>query len=407
MKIVLTTYGSRGDVQPMLALSLALQAKGHDVLLAAPPEKAGWAIALGCPFHPLGSDVTAFIDEMQNAHSLRPSACFVSFLRKELNSQFDLLPKIIAGADLVIGSSLTFALSTLTEFQGIEYRYIAFAPQMLPSGYHPFPAFQHQRLPKWVNRMTWRIAGLLDRFNFTRLINNHRRQLGLRPVRDAWRSILGRHVIVASDSAISKLPPDIDEPVATQTGYMHLNQADEHLPELDQFLAAGPPPIYAGFGSMPIRDQIRNVSIIVEAARLSGQRMVIGKFWEEPSEFSNAKDVFFIKRYPHLKLFPNMAGVIHHGGAGTTATTAISGVPQIIVPHLLDQYYWGYQVYRSKLGPHPIWRSELTSKKLATAIGECLSNDRIRQKAGEVAGIIQRRDSLEFAVNKILGSLSK
>ena len=407
MKIVLATFGSRGDVQPMLALSLALKSKGHDVLLAAPPEKAAWAKQLGCPFLPLGSDVTAFIDDMENAHSLRSAIRFVSFLRNELNAQFDLLPKIIAGADLVIGSSLTFALSTLAESMGIAYRYIAFTPQLLPSGYHPFPAFKHQRFPKWYNRMTWRIAAILDQFNIARLINNHRRQLGLKLIQDAWRHIMGQHVLVASDSVISKIPPDIDDQTFTQTGYMHLNQPDQHLAELDTFLEAGSPPVYAGFGSMPIRDQIRNVSVIVEGVRLSGQRAVISKFWDEPSEFSNSDDIFFITKYPHLKLFPHMAAVIHHGGAGTTASSAASGVPQIIVPHILDQYYWGHQIYQSKLGPSPIWRSQLTAKKLAAAIRECLSNQQIRKRAKEASGAIREKNSLEITVREILKSGSQ
>jgi UDP:flavonoid glycosyltransferase YjiC (YdhE family) len=171
MRIVLATFGSRGDVQPMLALSLALQSKGHNVLLAAAPEKAGWAEKLGCPFHPLGSNVTAFMADMQNAHSFASAVRFVSFLRNEINAQFDILPQIIAGAELVIGSSLVFALASAAEFMGIEYRYIAFAPQLLPSGYHPFPAFKHHGFPKWYNRMTWCTAKLLDQFNFTRLIN--------------------------------------------------------------------------------------------------------------------------------------------------------------------------------------------------------------------------------------------
>jgi UDP:flavonoid glycosyltransferase YjiC (YdhE family) len=389
----------------MLALSLALKSKGHNVLLAAPPEKTAWAKALGCPFHPLGNDVTAFIDNMDNAHTLRPAIHFVSFLRNELNTQFNLFPKIIAAADLLIGSSLTFALATLAESMGITYRFIAFAPQMLPSGHYPFPAFKHQRFPQWYNRMTWRVARVLDHYNITRLINNHRRQLGLMLIRDAWRHVMGRHVIVASDRAIAKVPPDIVEPAFTQTGYMHLNQPDQQLPELDAFLDAGPPPVYAGFGSMPMRDQIRNTTVIVEAARLSGQRAVIGKFWDEPSEFSNSADIFYIKKYPHLKLFPKMAAVIHHGGAGTTATTAVSGVPQIIVPHLLDQYYWGNQIYQSQLGPKPIWRSELTSKKLAEAIRQCLSNEQFRQKARQASGIIKQQDSLELTVTEIMKSM--
>jgi UDP:flavonoid glycosyltransferase YjiC (YdhE family) len=224
MKIVLATFGSRGDVQPMLALSLALKSEGHDVLLAAPPEKAAWAKQLGCPFYPLGSDVTAFIDNMDNAHTLRSAICFVSFLRNELNSQFSVFPKIIADSDLLIGSSLTFALSTLAESMGIAYRFIAFAPQLLPSGHYPFPAFKHQRFPMWYN---------------------------------------------------------------------------------------------------------------------------------------------------------------------------------------LDQYYWGNQIYQSQLGPSPIWRSELTSTKLAAAIRQCLSNEQFRQKARDVAGIIKQQDGLELTVREITGSKSK
>ena len=404
MKIVLATFGSRGDVQPILAFSLALKSAGHDVLLAAPPEKAEWAEQLGCPFHPLGGDVTAFIDGMRDAHSLCSALRFISYLRKEMISQFDIFPKIIAGADLVVGSSLVFALSTVAESMGIVYRYIAFTPQLLPSGDHPFMACKHHGLPRWYNRMTWRVAKMFDQFNLTWLINKKRKQLGLKPMQDAWLHILSQHVIVASDKVISKVPQDV-EPAFTQTGYMHLDQQDRHVPELEAFLSAGPPPVYAGFGSMPKQDQASNVPMIVHAVRSVGKRVVIAKFWDEPSKFSNSDDTFFIKGYPHLKLFPHMAAVIHHGGAGTTASSAISGVPQIIVSHILDQYYWGHQVYQSHLGSKPIWRSKLTSQKLASAIHECLSNDPIRQKAKAASEMINRQDGLEMTVREVLKTL--
>ena len=95
MKIVLATFGSRGDVQPMLALSLALKRAGHDTLLAAPPEKAEWAGKLGCPFHPFGGDITAFVDGMRDAHSVPSSISFINYVRKEVRYQFDTLPEII------------------------------------------------------------------------------------------------------------------------------------------------------------------------------------------------------------------------------------------------------------------------------------------------------------------------
>ena len=403
MKIVLITFGSRGDVQPMLALSLALQSAGHRVLLAAPPEKGEWARQLGCPFQPLGDNITAFIDDMKDAHSLRSAIHAVRYLRKEFISQFHLFPKIIAGADLVVGASLVGALSSVAESMGIPYRFMAFCPSMLPSSHYPSPVCKHQGFPGYYNRMTWRIGSIFNRFTLTALINGGRKQLGLHPVKDAWDHILGQRVIVASDKAVSTVPPDV-EPDVVQTGYLHLDQPDQHVEKLEMFLNAGSPPVYAGFGSMPKKDQMENVPIIVRAARSAGSRVVIAKFWEDRSEFSRSEDVFFISKYPHLKLFPRMAVIVHHGGAGTTAASAISGVPQIVVPHILDQYYWGRQVYRSHLGPKPIWRSRLTSPKLAAAIRESLSNDLIRKKARKVSGMINRHNSLDMAVRAVLGS---
>lgn len=144
---MLTTFGSCGDVQPMLALSLALKAAGHDVLLAGPPEKTAWADELGCPYQPLGSNLTDFIDQMKDVYSLHSGLRFVSYVRKEMVGQFGLLPEIISGADLVVGASLVFALSTVAEHMGIPYRYVAFTPQLLPSGQHPFPAVKTHGLP--------------------------------------------------------------------------------------------------------------------------------------------------------------------------------------------------------------------------------------------------------------------
>ncbi len=401
MKIVLATFGSRGDVQPMLALSLALQSAGHQVLLAAPPEKEAWVRQLGCPFTPLGSDITAFIDTMKDAHSIRTTIQFIRYLRKEFISQFRIFPKIIAGADLVVGASLVGALSSIAESMDIPYRFVAFSPSVLPSGYYPAPFCKRQGFPASYNRLTWQIGHMVNRLTVTALVNRERKKFRLKPVHEAWDSFLGQRVIVATDKAVSTIPPDV-EPDTVQTGYLHLDQPDQPFEALERFLNAGPPPVYAGFGSMPKKVQMDNVSLIVQAARSVGSRVVIAKFWKEPSEFSPCEDVFFIHKYPHLKIFPRMAGVIHHGGAGTTAAGAASGVPQIVVPHLLDQYYWGHQVYRSNLGPKPIWRHRINKQKLAEAIREILTNDQMRQKARKVSGMIDRQNSLNKAVHEVL-----
>jgi UDP:flavonoid glycosyltransferase YjiC (YdhE family) len=232
MKIVLATCGSRGDVQPMLALALGLQSRGHTVLLAGPPERKGWAEQLGCPYFPLGDDVTGFIDEISCAQELRSAVEFISFVRRGVADQFARLPAIIHGADLVVGSALNFALASLAESMGIAYRYIAFAP--------------------------------------------------------------------------------------------------------------------------------------------------------------------------HLHLFPRMAAIIHHGGAGTTAAAAISGRPQIIVPHVLDQYYWGRQIHRAGLGPKAIYRSRLKTANLAAAIDTCLSDASFRQTAVSTAATIRKTDGVASTIAELL-----
>jgi UDP:flavonoid glycosyltransferase YjiC (YdhE family) len=402
MKIVLATCGSRGDVQPMLALALGLQSRGHTVLLAGPPERKRWAEQLGCRYFPLGDDVTAFIDRMSYSRELKSAVDFISFVRRGVADQFTRLPIIIRGADLVVGSSLNLALSSVAESMGIAYRYIAFTPQLLASGDHPNPVIKSQWLHRGMNRLTWLMSRLADKIVMGPLINDHRRRIGLRPVADAWPCIFGSKVIVSSDKAISTIPPDAVPKDAIQSGYMHLPLSKPASEGLERFLESGPEPVYAGFGSMPRKDQIRCVSTIVQATRLAGRRVVIAKFWEEPSVYRNAPDIFFIRSYPHLHLFPRMAAILHHGGAGTTAAAAISARPQIIVPHVLDQYYWGRQIHRIGLGPKAIYRSRLKTANLAAAIDTCLSYACFRQTAASAAAAIRRTDGVASTITELL-----
>ena len=404
MKIVLMTCGSRGDVQPMIALTLALQAAGHDALLAGPPEKANWAGRLGCLYIPLGSDLTAFIDTLDGVQTPGDELRFIKQVRRDVDAQFQHIPDIIGGADLVVGSSLIFALSSIAEREKIACRCVVFSPQVLPSSHHPHPVFRLQGMPAWWNRAGWQLAGLLDRFNFTALVNTHRRRLGLAPLKDLWTHLLGKTVIVASDRAIAPVPPDVTQ-TTIQTGYLHLAQPKQASPALERFLADGSPPVYCGFGSMPKKDQIRIQPDIVSALRRAGQRMVLARFWDDPMPLEAARDLFFIRKYPHLDLFPRMAAVIHHGGAGTTATAAISGVPQIIVPHALDQFHWGYRIRRAGMGPAPIPRSRLTTNNLTDAVNRCLSVPRYRHCAGQIAAVIRRENSLANAVNALTADM--
>ena len=131
-KVVLATYGTRGDIQPLLALALRLGRHGHDVLLAAPPEQVAWIEAHGCPSHPLGSDISRWISRFANVHTIKPLIVFLDFFRHEIRKQFSQLPGIIRNADLALGASLCFGLHSAAEHMGIPYGFIAMTPQLLP-----------------------------------------------------------------------------------------------------------------------------------------------------------------------------------------------------------------------------------------------------------------------------------
>lgn len=397
-KIVIATCGTRGDIQPLIALALALTCRGHAALIAAPPEHGAWVENCGCPFQALGSDFTEMLSRYPRVHTLRPIMGFSGFLRGEIRKQLSQLPGIIEGADLVLGASLCCGLRTAAELRGIPYGYLAMAPQILPSAHHPFVVLKSQNLPSWLNRLSWEIARLLDRMNFTALINRERRRLNLAPVKDILRHIIGRHVIVASDPVLAKVPPDV-ELDCIQPGYLHL-QTDQRMPgRLEEFLATGPAPIYFGFGSMSTRGQEALVGLIQASLGLTGQRGILSGFRFDATAARDSQNCLFVGEVPHPPLFSRLAAVVHHGGSGTTATAALAGVPQIIVPHILDQYYWGERVFRCGLGPKPIRRSLLTAARLAKAINECVSGQRYYSRASEIAEAVKKQDSLRLAVD--------
>ena len=295
MKITLATCGSRGDVQPILALALSLKSAGHDVLLAAPPENAYWIQSYHCPFKPLIGNVHAVLESCPNAHTIKPTIFFLRFVRQDVENQFSVLPSIVAGSDLVLGASLAFGMHSVAESLGIPYRFIALTPQLLPSSQHPFPAIRNQYLPPWLNRLSWKLAKVIDKLNLTALIRKQRRRLGLKPIKDAWSHILGGHVIVASDPILGGVPADVKQDT-TQTGYFHLKQTGQLSADIEKFLAAGSPPVYVGFGSMPSHDQQANLPLILEAARSAGQRVIASNKLAQGHSFSAAEDCFFCKQ---------------------------------------------------------------------------------------------------------------
>ena len=400
-KILVVTYGSRGDVQPFLALALALKEKGYQVIFTGPPENASWINSYNCPFHPLGSNMDILAKQIENAHSLNSGIAFIKFMRQEIDYQFSQLPQIIKGADLVIGAPLTLALLSVAELMKIPYLFMALCPQMIPSSIHPF--VYNFNLPSWMSQPLYYMGKIPDKFFMKRLINKKRSSLGLNKLaldETSLMHLLGSKVLMATDSVLGQVGTN---PVreSFQTGYLHLKQQGEIDTDLKEFIEVGEPPIYIGFGSMPNKSLETSLNFVLQAARSQGQRVIYSVGSNLDNSCIHSQDCFFANNIPHDYLFPLVKAVIHHGGAGTTATAAKAGVPQIIIPHILDQFYWAICVSKAGLGPKSIYRGLLNAKRLTRAIHEISVRDIYQRNAQKVAATIKAQDSLEMAVQFI------
>ena len=232
------------------------------------------------------------------------------------------------------------------------------------------------------------VRGLAERYAdlvYGSALGRGRAALGLPRARGVMSQLMGPGTIAATDPALTVLP-DGARLVATQTGYPVLVEADELSDELRRFLSAGPPPIYAGFGSMPVANRERLSKILVEAAERAGQRLVISRGWAGIAAVGHEDACLFVDEVPHSLLFPEVSAVIHHGGAGTVATAARAGVPQIVLPAAADQFLWRGQVARLGLGPRAPMLRFVSAASLAKAITAAVNDQTYRRRAQEVAG---------------------
>jgi UDP:flavonoid glycosyltransferase YjiC (YdhE family) len=397
MKICVATYGSRGDVQPIIALCLALRSTGHRVLLAAPPENREWIESHKIRFAAFGDSFMDFADGHPDVHSPLTAPPFVRFLRTQARRQFARLPEIVRGANLALGCSLAFALPSVAEALAVPYRYVAFCPQVFRSAAHPSLFSRNHRMPSAVNRLTWQVDAIADRIFFRPLLDRYRKKLGLPGISGtSIDHLLSARPLLAAESILAPLPQDLDRPVE-RIGYPRLTGGGKLSGPLTRFLEEGPAPVYFGFGSMPYSDRGKIFSKIRAAARKTGTRLVISAGRQEQV----GRDVFLVGAVDHDMLFRKAAVVIHHGGAGTTTTAARAGVPQILAPHVLDQFYWARRVQDMGLGPAPLDRRRLSGEEIADRIRTVTETPRFFRRARQTADRLCRaaRDATMMAAS--------
>ncbi|WP_105975922.1 glycosyltransferase [Streptomyces geranii] len=358
MRVLLSTYGSRGDVQPMAALAVALRGLGAEVRVCAPSDEefakllAGAGVEFVPAADPVRTVVTGSAPMAPEALPQRAAAMTVA--------QYEAVLAGSAGCDAVVATGLVPAVAaarSVAETLGVPFFYVAFFPTMLPSLHHRPHALPGRPFPpgETDNQTLWDINSENFRLLYGPGINAHRQALGQPVVDDVVRHVFTGRPFLAADPVLAPWPQssdldlDLDLDVL-QTGAWLLSDERPLPADLLAFLDRGEPPVYVGFGSMPMRGASDVGRVAVEAVRAQGRRVVVGRGWADLGLVDEQGDCFVVGDVNHQALFPRTAAVVHHGGAGTTTTAARAGAPQVIVPQLVDQPYWGARVAELGVG---------------------------------------------------------
>jgi UDP:flavonoid glycosyltransferase YjiC (YdhE family) len=392
MKFAVTAEGTRGDIFPMLALAKRFEAAGHDVLFCAPPDFAEATAERELAFHPVGRDIREYLTaEAAALHGgvLAMARVAGQLFKDNVGRQFSDLYAGARDCDGIVSAGTQIAASSVAEALGVPHRFVAYDPTLLRSDMHPPVFFPHPNTPRWANRLLWRIQGRLLQLGMGRSVNRARRSLGLASTRDLYRLMLGVRPLLATDHRLAGVPEDVEG--VDCIGCLHPFE-EAPLPEkLSAFLDSGPEPVYIGFGSMTDPDPKRSTAMLLDAIDLAGVRAVISEGWAGLGGIALPGHVMVIGAVDHSTLFQRVRAIVHHGGAGTTTTAARAGRPQVLVPHILDQFHWAARVGRLGIGPPPLKRRHLTAQGLAYSLRAVCENEWLASNASEL-GVLLRAD---------------
>ena len=444
MNVVIQIVGSRGDVQPFVALGQVLKNKyRHRVRIATHPTFRDFVTENGLEFFSIGGDpaeLMAFmvknpglmpgIDSLKNGDIGKRRAgiyemitgCWRSCIEAGDGTGMEASDDLLDGrasfdsgidgnpllkpfvADAIIANPPSFAHMHIAEKLGIPLHLMFTMPWSPTQSFpHPLANIMSSNADSAItNFISYALVDMLTWQGLGDIINKFReRSLGLEPVSIMWAPGMASRLRIPwtycwSPALIPK-PADWGHYIDI-SGFFFLNLASNYAPppDLAKFLAAGPPPVYIGFGSIVVDDPNAMTKMIFEAVRKTGQRALVSKGWGGlgADEIGVPDGVFMLGNCPHDWLFKHVSCVVHHGGAGTTAAGIAAGRPTVVVPFFGDQPFWGAMTARAGAGPFPIPYKDLNSDKLANSIKEALKPASL-ERAAELAKKVRSEDGTE------------
>ena len=420
MKLFILTLGSRGDVQPYVALGKGLILAGHEVTICTSSSFEGFITENGVQYGYMNNEILKLIDTDAGRDAVEDSGNLFGWLKTmaALTKQVKpLQAQMIEDAwnaaekvqpDLIMYHPKAMAGPHIAERLGIPRIISAPLPIFTPTAEFPSMVFPNWPLGGWYNRLTYTLSVKLAWMQYRGIINLWReRTLGLPPAPRGFAEMKLANgeptpTIYPYSEHVSPRPADWPDSTISP-GYWFLDRQEEWQPpaDLQAFLDTGQPPVYIGFGSMAGRDAAKKAQAAIGALQQSGQRGIIATGWGGLSVDDLPPTIFKIDAAPHDWLFERVAAVVHHGGAGTTAAGLRAGRPTIICPFFGDQPFWGRRVADLGVGAAPIPQKKLNAGNLAAAITKVTSDVQIQQRAAALGEQIRAEDGVTPAIEFI------
>jgi len=417
MRIGILAIGSRGDVQPLVALALGLQAAGHHITFVTHPSYVALAEDFGLRVVSVPPDVERVLASEESDFLRRGRTDIAHYYRLVRQSlpYYDTLARqcweACRDVDLVLHSLLgTLIGQTIGEKKGVQ-AVMAYWGPYYTSALYPAPGFPE--LPRWAgpvtpiyNRLTGRMMVQVPWHTLGGVMNRWRRELGLRPLgtRSVYRQLKRSIGLFGYSEALVPRPADWPTTLHV-TGYWFLPEPPGWVPppDLAEFLAAGGPPVAVTFGSIGTHRSEHITNSVVAALRELGLRGVLcGQGARAVGD-----DMFTVADVPHSWLFQRSRAVVHHGGSGTTARALWAGVPSVVIPLAVDQPFWAQRLYSSGVAPKPLNVRRLTEGGVAAAIRAATADATLQDRARTIGRQIAHEDGVARAVEALDAEMAR